>query len=209
MKPGQGIDRRSRLQGGPGKTEVTDVTMTPEQFMNAWNTAVDGPLLRFDPEALEAVPLSDEARHFLCEAGLPADSAPYLEFRSGEGTLSDLKTAFGMPREYSAYWLLGTTGYGDPVCLKAGSSQVVCIRMDRGGTEWFINSSVPQFAEFLLVYAELVQRTIKENGADAFLENDIPQDILRWAVSEFGRIDPAAFAHGTFWREEVEERLRQ
>ncbi len=185
------------------------MTMEPEQFNAVWNTELDGPLLRFDAEALEAVPLTEEARRFLIEAGLPGDSAPYLEFRSGEGTLSDLKTAFGMPKEYSAYWLLGTTGYGDPVCLKAGSSQVVCIRMEQGGTEWFINSSVPQFAEFLLVYAELVQRTIRENGPDAFLENEIPPDTLKWVVREFGRIDPAAFAQGTFWRQEVEERLQR
>lgn len=185
------------------------MTMNPEQFNAAWNTAVDGPLLRFDPEALESVPITEEAKQFLCEAGIPSDSAPYLEFRSGEGRLSDLKTAFGMPKEYSAYWLLGTTGYGDPVCLKAGGSQVVCIRMDRGGTEWFINSSVPQFAEFLLVYAELVQRTIRENGPDAFLENQISPETLKWVVQEFSRIDPAAFAQGTFWREEVEERLQR
>lgn len=182
--------------------------MTPERFIASWNTALDGPLLRFDCEALEAVPIADEARRFLCQAGLPADSAPYLEFRSGEGRLSDLKSAFGMPKEYSAYWLLGTTGYGDPVCLKAGGSEVVCIRMDQGGTEWFINSSVPRFAEFLLIYAEMVQRTIRENGPDAFLQNEIPQDTLKWVVQEFGRIDPAAFAQGTFWREEVEERLQ-
>ncbi|WP_169577842.1 SUKH-4 family immunity protein [Saccharibacillus kuerlensis] len=184
-------------------------TITPEQFNTAWNTSVDGALQRFDPEALAQVPITEEARRFLCEAGLPADSAPYLEFRSDEGRLSDLKTAFGMPKQYSAYWLLGSTGYGDPVCLKAGSSQVVCIRMDQGGTEWFINSSIPQFAEFLLVYAELVQRTIRQNGPDAFLESNIPPDALKWMVREFGRIDPAGFAQGTFWREEVEERLQR
>ncbi|QDH20186.1 SUKH-4 family immunity protein [Saccharibacillus brassicae] len=189
--------------------EVADVTMTPEQFRAAWNEAADGPLLRFDAEALESVPITEEAGRFLREAGLPGDSAPYLEFRSGEGRLSDLKTAFGMPKQYSAYWLLGSTGYGDPVCLKAGSSQVVCIRMDRGGTEWFINSSVPKFAEFLLVYAQLVQRTVRAGGPDAFLENEIPQEELKWVVREFGRIDPAAFAQGTFWRDEVEERLRR
>jgi len=185
------------------------VTITPEQFTAMWNTSIDGSLLRFDEEALAAVPISGEAKRFLCEAGLPGDSAPYLEFRSGEGSLSDLKTAFGMPKEYSAYWLLGTTGYGDPVCLKAGGSEVVYIRMDDGGTERFINSSVPQFAEFLLVYAEMVQRTIEQNGPDAFLENQIPQETLKWLVGEFGRIDPAGFARGGFWREEVEERLQR
>lgn len=67
-----------------------------------------------------------------------------------------------------------------------------------------MNASIPQLAELLLAFSILIRETIKENGEEAFLDNDIPQRLRGWIAQELKSIDSLAFQRGCFWDTELD-----
>jgi hypothetical protein len=76
---------------------------------------------------------------------------------------------------------------------------VVYLNHDDGFNRRFVNSSVEQLAASLLAFREVVAATVKQGGADAFLNGQIPNAVADRFMIRMDEIDPPAIKPGTFW----------
>ncbi|MDM5186407.1 SUKH-4 family immunity protein [Bacillus sp. DX4.1] len=178
--------------------------ISPKEFCDRWSEKKDGPLNKLDRNMLQHTNLSIDTRRFLSEAGLPTAAAPFIEFDNVTEPMQNVKQKFGMPIDYQSYWFIGTTGSGDPLCIDERTNKVVYLHHDNNYEEIFINSSMHQFAETLLLFSNLIDEAIHLNGEFAFLDNEIPESVRIWFENELRRIDPKAVEKNTFWSEELE-----
>ncbi|PGZ98492.1 hypothetical protein COE51_11600 [Bacillus pseudomycoides] len=176
----------------------------PEEFNEKWDVSKDGPLMKFNYKNLIGTNFSDEVKRFLSIGGLPETTPPYLEFTSSQSLLKSITSIFNMPEEFQKYCFLGSTGSGDPICIIEKIENVVFLNNGDGYKEVFINSSIGQFAECLLVYSRMIDKAIQANGEDAFIDNDIPESVINWLKEELERIDFKCMEKGCFWFTETE-----
>ena len=144
------------------------------------------------------------AQKFLFNAGLPNSAAPGLKFVShGKGGLSKITELF---REYPVgeeLIYMGITGEGDLVCVLEGSGMVISLDHEDGKRIQFINSSIPQLAECLLVYSEFGKQVRIANGQMAFVKRNAPSELLDTLINDFQSIDKDVFNGDSFWTEEL------
>ncbi|MFJ8526923.1 SUKH-4 family immunity protein [Bacillus sp. NPDC094106] len=178
--------------------------ISPKEFCDRWNEKRDGPLNKLDGDMLRHTNFSNDTRRFLSAAGLPASATPFIEFDSVTEPMQNVNQKFGMPKDFEFYWLIGTTGSGDPLCIDERTNKVVYLHHDNNYEEIFINSSIHQFAESLLLFSKLIDEAIQLNGEFAFLDNEIPESVCSWFENELKRIDQKAVEKNTFWYEELE-----
>ncbi|WIY59359.1 SUKH-4 family immunity protein [Bacillus arachidis] len=178
--------------------------ISPKEFCDRWNEKRHGPLKKLDRDMLRHTNLSIDTRRFLSEAGLPASAAPFIEFDYATEPMQNITRKFGMPKDFEFYWLIGTTGSGDPLCINERTNKVVYLHHDNNYEEIFMNSSIHQFAESLLLFSKLIDEAIYLNGEFAFLDNEIPESVRIWFENEVRRIDPKAVEENAFWFEELE-----
>lgn len=79
------------------------------------------------------------------------------------------------------------------------------LNYDQSDKTVFINSSIHQFAECLLLYVEMINKVNEVNGGDAYIDNDIPVSILAGLKNQFHRVDPKCIQPNHFWYEELEK----
>ena len=173
--------------------------MTPNEFKVAWESDEPSTLVRFPEEAVRGLPLSSEGKCFLSDIGLPAEASPFLGFgSSGELRIPPVADVWkcGHPR----YRIIGSNGYGDPVCVDTqGEGRVVYLLHDDDMAVRFMNSSVPQLAYSLLAFRTVVAQTQAINGEDAFLEGKIPPEVVDQFITAMESIDPEAIKADHFW----------
>ncbi len=186
------------------------MALSPDEFRTCWCYEEDEMLHPFPADSIAGLALSDESRAFLITAGLPDSAAPFLEFRvPGVGPLRSVTAEWPQAAEigdFSQNYVIGFDSSGDPICLADG--QIVVLNCDNCFQRLFLNSSIPQLAESLLVYRQFVYDTQERNGEDAWLDGDIPEDLLKNIHDELLRIDPAAVQPDRFWSFEM-ERLQE
>ncbi|PFR94846.1 SUKH-4 family immunity protein [Priestia megaterium] len=175
----------------------------PKAFNNSWNVEKDGPLIKFEYATLQSTGFSEEVKQFLSLAGLPETPAPYLDFTSSQGVLKPITSIFSMSEEFQNCWFLGSTAAGDPICLTKETENVVFLDKSNGDKKVFINSSINQFAECLLVYSIMIDQAVQLNGEDAFIDNDIPESVIKWLKERLNNIDPKCMGSKCFWATEV------
>ncbi len=122
----------------------------------------DAGLLHFAPETLDDVKMPEADRAFLIEAGLPESAAPFLNFEQPvAGPLPTLSKHANLPETFRRYRVIGFDGSGDFICIDQDQGgAAVSINHDNDNRPTFINSSIPQLAESVLLYQRLVRRTI-------------------------------------------------
>lgn len=175
--------------------------MGPEQFVSKWKEMQGEELMRFNEDSLKDVVLDQETKSFLLEAGLPDSAAPGLSFNTD---LESVVEWGGWDDSLHRYKHFGSTGWGDPICLDETDGTVVHLDHENDGNgKTFMNSSLLQFAEFLLCYRQFIKETLDENGEDAYMDNNIPERLMKWIAEEFERIDPTACRKGAFWETEL------
>ena len=182
----------------------------PSEFIMQWvaenqDDPSDTGLLRFSPMALDDVKMPEADRAFLIEAGLPESAAPFLDFEQPvAGPLPTLSKHADLPEAFRRYRVIGFDGSGDFICIDQDQGgTIVSINHDDDNRPNFMNSSIPQLAESLLLYQRLVRRTIQANGEDAFMDNNISDDLREWFASEMRRVDGVALAEDGFWKGEL------
>lgn len=195
--------------------EYTQSFIEPEEFVQRWNEPEN--LIRPDEAQLQQYEVGEEAKQFLLRAGLPASAAPFTSFL-GEGQLGRLWEVWGLDEEETAYakddffnyLLIGSDGSGNPFCLDQENNDIVVILDHDYGFQavTFVNSSVAQLAECLLVYRHLMEQNTQGNDEDSFPEALSSNDLLAWVEKEFLRIDSRAMSRECFWRNELDA-LRQ
>ncbi|MBA4538520.1 SUKH-4 family immunity protein [Bacillus aquiflavi] len=178
--------------------------MLPEEFNDKWDVNKYGPLIKFNSKDLMSTNFSDDVKKFLSIGGLPETPPPYLEFTTSQSLIRSITNVFKMPEEFQKYWFLGSTSSGDPICIIEKQENIVFLNNSDNYKEVFINSSINQFAECLLVYSKMIDKAIEINGEDAFIDNDIPEYVINWLKEELKRIDVKCMEEECFWVTEIE-----
>ncbi|PJZ02157.1 hypothetical protein CPT06_01110 [Bacillus vallismortis] len=178
--------------------------LLPEEFNRNWDVNKNGPLLKFSYDDLIEMPFSEEFKQFLSLGGLPETPPPYLDFTSFQASFNPITSIFDMSEAFRKYWLLGSTGSGDPICIIENNESIVYLDNGNDYKEVFINSSINQFAECILLFSEMIDKAIQINGEDAFIDNDIPEDVIEWLKEELKRVDSNCINEGNFWSTEIE-----
>lgn len=181
--------------------------ITPAEFRDRWNGADHAvELMLFPADTLADVAIPDPSKAFLRDAGLPDSAAPFLDFKVPEqGTLPTAAGVWQLDDAFGRYRVIGSNGSGDSICLDEGmDGAVVYLNHDDRFRAVFMNSSIAQLAESLLVYRQMIEETCQRNGEDAYLDGDIPDEIKTWLQSELVRIDSHAMKSGCHWPIELE-----
>lgn len=157
------------------------------------------PFYTYNETQLQYPKLLDKTRYALVHYGLPDNCSPYLNFFDYQNkpipTLSEyFKLGPSWSNEDRAalddYLLIGFNGSGDPICIDlANNNRLVYLNHDSDFQPIFINSSVQQFLECLLLIEEV-------------RELDNKEDIER-LMDQFRLIDSACVAKGELWYSEV------
>ena len=171
--------------------------MTPTEFQPAWHALAH---LESVPETLREkfaalstiaaaslvhVRLSEPDRELLTQVGLPETAAPFLSFGRYVDFLDLSRSDERIGPLVEGLVQIGSDGAGNPICLEAATGDVVLVDHDHEFGRQFVNSSVLQLAESLVVYGRL-------RG-----------DVGRW-TNQIRGFDPAALAPATFWHFEAE-----
>jgi hypothetical protein len=183
--------------------------MRADEWIDRWAmtsvgaAVAEGKLIRFPEQMLETVELRGRDRSLLTQAGLPDRAAPWLSFGPQPGLLGALRDSGEAPPGTDAYVEIGFNGSGDPICLEASTGAVWYLNHDDGFRAVFVNSSVGQLTEFLLLFRVLVETATSERGQDAYLDGDIPAVALDQAATMMRAADPTALQPDTMWSDEL------
>ncbi|WP_438420789.1 SUKH-4 family immunity protein [Bacillus siamensis] len=178
--------------------------LLPEEFNRSWDVNKNGPILKFPYDDLVETPFSEEFKKFISLGGLPETPPPYLDFTSFQTSFKPITSIFDVSEAFRKYWLLGSTGSGDPICIIENNERIVYLDNGNEYKEVFINSSINQFAESILLFSEMIDKAIQINGEDAFIDNDIPEYVIERLKEELKRVDSNCINEGNFWGIEIE-----
>jgi hypothetical protein len=172
----------------------------PSIFIERWQKQIpknlppglfeDYSLIRVSPETFVDRNIPEASKKFLTEAGLPKSAAPYLSFEDLAKGLHTVWEIWGVADNWNEadrsrlqkYFVIGSDdNSGNPICIdQANGGQIVTLEHEDWFTSvMFVNSSVQQLAEFLLLFNEAVKK----------------QQI----VAELEQVDPVALKKGSFW----------
>lgn len=168
--------------------------ITPTEFATQWGAAE---LLRYEPAALEGVHIPDISKRFLVEAGLPRQADLELDFDLSPDELPTLPEALeedNLPATFDRYRPIGVDT-ATTICLdERDNGRIYAVDIDGNIPTRFLNSSVPQLAEFLLVF---------RNGAGIKLPTLASEEDLEASAhaleEQFRHIDPAVFSDEDNW----------
>jgi hypothetical protein len=191
----------------------------PSEFVTRWTNLPRRPGLPpgelvTTPPGEAAAPLSTSSRRFLAEAGLPAHAAPCLRFDGFAEGLKPVYEVYGGPADsgedererLKPYLLLGHDVGGDAICVDiANQGRIVWLEHEGLRLLQFVNSSIPQLAECLLLYAEMIQAYEEEYGSDADLD-DLPPALVQQTAERLRAVDRRAMDDGCFWHQVVQGR---
>ena len=179
--------------------------MEPIDF---WQDMIDDPseIVLYPLSSVQALDVSEDAKAFLSQTGLPESAAPFLDFETPRsGSFTSVAAEYGLGSEYDPYMIIGGNGSGDSIAVAAdGSGTIVYFNHDKQFEKVFMNTSVCQLADSLKAFGTLVQKTQEENGEEAYLDNDIPEHLLEWIEVRLKEIDLDAMSGGCHWWHEVE-----
>jgi hypothetical protein len=176
--------------------------LTPQEFVNKWDTELSG-LVDYHKKDIDSFSFSQATKDFLLHAGLPESASPFLTFESsanGGGIRLPEKDKDAHVLRNFIY--VGFTGSGSPICIDEENDHVVYLDHEKAYERIFINSSVAQFAESLLIYREFVTKIKALQGRRAFLERNANPESIEWLIDQLKRIDADSLTEGSFWKEE-------
>ncbi|MBF7154365.1 SUKH-4 family immunity protein [Bacillus albus] len=177
---------------------------SPQDFLVNWNEEIYG-LIHYNEKIIHSYSFSKETKDFLIKAGFPESAPPFLTFESANNgggiRLSKIQNELGTM--YDKFIYFGFTGSGNPICIDESKSQLVYIDYDNENKVVLINSTIEKFAESLLVYVEFIKEVKAANGRKAYIEKNIPEDLVEWISSALQEIDAVALTEGCFWTEEL------
>lgn len=178
---------------------------TIENFEERWNNEFPE-IVEYDSEIVDGLEISEESKNFLKKYGLPDEAPGYLIFKpfEDENTVSLASICDGKA-EYEKYISLGCDGGGLPVCIEKNTGNICIIDIYENTEPVFINSSLIQLAESMVLYSEFINRIIEINGEDAYLDGDADDESLEWIRDSLEETDTSSLEDGTFWDLELSD----
>jgi hypothetical protein len=177
--------------------------LSPSDFVARWGS---DSLSRFPAQTVSRLPLAEEDKALLVQAGLPADAAPFLSFDvPNSAELPTVTEQWGAANEFQRYRVIGSDGSGNPIALDTQSNgEVAILDHENRFSRHLMNTTIRQMVESLLAYRKLIQDTQAEFGPDAFLDGRTSVEARQRLREEMTRIDPAAVKAGSFWSGELQ-----
>lgn len=188
--------------------EYTQSLIEPAEFVRRWGGESDE-LMRVAAAQMSDWKIGSDSVQFLAEAGLPAEAAPFVAF-GAVGRLWevwDFADQVDFARElFADYIHIGSDEAGSPFCLdESNGGIVVLLDQDLGfQAVTFVNSSVQQLAESLLIYKVALIEAERLRAESSETEQEIFEGIAEWVEQEIMRIDSRAMGQECFWRQEVD-----
>jgi hypothetical protein len=179
--------------------------ISPQEFLERWNKDIYG-LVHYEEVVIDKSVILNNDKNFLVIAGLPESAAPFLSFEGSEqGGGKPLNEKYEVSEnEFKEFIYIGFTGENNPICISTTSGTVVSFDYQNNFDEIFINSSINQLAESLLIYDDFVKKIKLANGRKAFLEKNAPSESILWLEKELKRIDKNSLNESSFWKTEIE-----
>ncbi len=185
----------------------TQSLIEPEEFARRWGSTEEE-LVPLDPELMKSWNIGADSIQFLAEAGLPDSAAPFLVFGQA-GRLWEVWD-FAEDAEYArelfaSYIQIGLTETGNPLCLDEDQNGMVLMLDPEFGFQalTFVNSTVQQLAECLLVYRVALEEIQRSYSEEAGINKELLAGIADWVEQEVMRIDSRAMGRECFWNNEV------
>ena len=172
--------------------------ITAEEFAARWIHY--GELVKFDEQQINDYSISKNTKDFLLVSGLPEAAAPFVAFCVPE---DKHEISVDEKSIKSAYMQIGFTSHGSPICINETNENIVYLDHENNNQAIFINSSLAQFMESLLEYADFIEKIKKQNGRKAFLERNATRETLEYICHQLESIDCNALSYGNFWCEEM------
>lgn len=178
---------------------------TIENFEERWNNEFPE-TVEYDSEIVDGLGISEEAKNFLKKYGLPDEAPGCLIFKPFEDEDSvSLSSMCNGKAEYEKYISLGCDGGGLPVCIEKNTGKIWIIDIYENTEPVFINSSLTQLAESLVLYSEFINRIIEINGEDAYLDSNADEESLEWITDSLEETDVSSLDEETFWDIELSD----
>jgi hypothetical protein len=200
------------------------VVLTPVEFRMQWLIEPKDRLVSYTAEELQASFFGLPTKQFLKEAGLPASAPPFLSFNEKvySPVLRNVKQYYKLQGEdFSSYYVIGSEGGGDVICIDTkNQDQIMILSSDHIHTVdneeeqdyhpqfvpvMFMNSSIHQLAECLLVYRNFVSTIRAEHNGQSFVEITPSADALTKLAKELEAVDLQSIKEKSFWWYQIQE----
>jgi len=164
--------------------------MTASEFQKTWR-AEDQPLAVMPEEQLARFSMLPATKDFLSVTGLPVYASPFLSFMDGK--------KFNTER----YIVIGANRNGAPIVVDTGNNDKVELLNFQGSFQpVFINSSLEQLADFLVIYRDFEDMLLSEQGDDGVLNSSFSDEQFEALKQRMEAADKPALEG--FWKEELE-----
>jgi hypothetical protein len=97
--------------------------MNPEDFQSQWMKGEQSDLVVYSREAASELSISAESKRLLTDVGLPESAAPFLDF-GGDSAFVLAPVCEIWKAGDSQQRIIGSNGYGDPICVHSRSGVV-------------------------------------------------------------------------------------
>lgn len=182
--------------------------MTPEEFKTIWTKNGDS-TSPINPVQLNELNLTKRTIDFLTISGFPEEASPYLTFVNNSGdeyeTIAPLIKQFDfLESEFEKYIVIGDDENGDILVINTQKNdQIEWLDHENNFSSRFMNSSIIQLADFLIIYRDFNETILKENGEDAKLDCNFSDEQFEILKQNMIKSDPKAIEMG-FWNNELE-----
>jgi hypothetical protein len=200
-----------------------EAMLTPEEFRKQWLIEPKDNLVSYTEEELPASLLGLPTKQFLKQAGLPASAPPFLSFNEKlySPVLQNVKQYYKLQGEdFATYYMIGSEGGGDVICIDTkNQDQVMVLSSDHIHSVdndeeqdyhpqfvpvMFMNSSILQLAECLLVYRNFVSRIRAEHNGQSFVEITPSADAIAKLAKELEAVDLQSIKEKSFWWHQIQ-----
>jgi len=183
--------------------------MTPTEFKNNWTKDNDS-LFSFSEDKCKGLNLKQETIDFLTKAGLPDNVAPYLSFVKDTTDLYDginrLTIQYNfLDKEYDKFIAIGSDGSGNPIAINTKlNDRIEWLDHDNYFSASYMNNSIYELANILLIYRDFVTQIQIENGEDALLDSNFTDIQFENLKQKIFSVDNKALIENGFWKNELD-----
>ncbi|MES2592137.1 MAG: SUKH-4 family immunity protein [Bacteroidota bacterium] len=183
--------------------------MTPSEFKVIW-TQDDNSLCPISIDRLNDLNLKQATIDFLTVAGLPDNVAPYLSFIKDTddkyfGINRLTKQYDFLESEYEKFVVIGSDGSGNPIAINTSmNDRIEWLDHEDLFSSRYLNNSINQLAEILIIYKNFITQILLENGEDAYMDANFSDSHFENLKQKIVNVDSIALIEEGFWKEELE-----
>ena len=169
-----------------------------EAFEAAWADTLD-PLVQFPAPLIGEYALPNDTKDFLQTAGLPRSAAPFLSFGPEYLEYAPMLREYGI----DDVMVVGIDCLGNPIAVQKDGA-VACYDHDFDFSRTYVNQGVPELAQTLLRFRDMISEAQQLRGEEAVFNGDIPVQLTEAFAAELRSADAQAVQEGSFWSRQLE-----